>query len=134
VGGAIVDRVSEQSKGWVPIGFLVPLVFVLFGFSAFTYYYEDGQNGQLEISLTLVALSALFMIAPYSFPHGFFALRLGGKQAVGFVSGNIGAMGYIAAVVSGYVTGFSSSNSLSKIRKQKKRKKIHLNPNRSSVR
>jgi len=70
---------------------------------------KSSLTGSL-LPLIAIGTIAFCLLGPYSYLGGAFALDFGGKQAGAVSSGIIDGVGYLGAVVSGYVIGWVSVN------------------------
>jgi len=68
---------------------------------------KSSLTGSL-LPLIAIGTIAFCLLGPYSYLGGAFALDFGGKQAGAVSSGIIDGVGYLGAVVSGYVIGWVS--------------------------
>jgi len=79
-GGYLVDRVSVKRRGLVPLIFLMLLTGCLAGLSCFSKFYDGEGTKAIVLALSLIGLTAFFLVAPYSFLDGVFTLELAGKR------------------------------------------------------
>lgn len=112
--------------GGIAVGFLILLTINLIIIIFFIRDYPERNNKTLAAGLTLISSLGLFLVAPYSFPHGVFALvripagahrwltwntqQLAGRRGVGTVSSFVNGAGYAAAIGAGYITGTLADN------------------------
>ena len=92
--GWLVDRMNGR-YGPVVVLSLVGLVIVL-GLFAFL-----PLEGRTWAALAMIAVVALFLIAPYTFCSGVLAVRLGGQRGGATAAGLIDTAGYLGATLAG---------------------------------
>ena len=111
LGGYLVDRIPGAWRGAIPLVFLVFLSINLAGLAAFAEYYQGEGTWAIVLALFLIGMTAMFLIAPYSFLDGVFTLELAGKQGCAATASIINGAGYIGAILSGVVTGVAADGS-----------------------
>jgi OPA family glycerol-3-phosphate transporter-like MFS transporter len=111
LGGFLVDKISPRWRGLIPLVFLVFLSLNLAGLAAFAKYYQGEGPKAVVLALFLIGMTAMFLIAPYSFLDGVFTLDLAGKKGCAATASIINGAGYIGAILSGVVTGVAADGS-----------------------
>lgn len=97
--GWLSDRLANGRRGFVMAAMLFPLVGSL---SAMAMWKANGHAG---MPISMLALSALCMIGPYSFLSGASSLDVGGARSAATAAGLLDGVGYLGAVLSGRFIG-----------------------------
>lgn len=97
--GWMSDRLAKGRRGLVMATMLFPLIGSL---GVMATWKADGHAW---VPISMLALSALSMIGPYSFLSGASALDVGGSRSAATAAGLLDGVGYLGAVLSGRFVG-----------------------------
>lgn len=107
VASMVVGRLADR-PGQSPARIMAPLLVALIGSLAALAWLP--LQGQAWLALLMIAVTAFFLIGPYTFVSGVMAIEIGGKAGSATVAGLVDGAGYLGGIAAGWGIGAIAQN------------------------